>query len=111
MIEVIDIQANLKAILKKNGILQKQVAHELGMTEQGLSNWFTRNTSMTFEQITRICEVAKIPVVDAVTWPVKYVPESQEPSPICEECQKKQETIDNLNELLREYKQKLKQKK
>lgn len=109
MNEMIDIQANLKSILKKNGILQKQVAKSLGMTEQGLSNWFTRKTDMTFNQISRICEVAGISVIDAVTWPVKYVPED-ESKPICEECKRKAEIIDNLQELLRKYKIESKQK-
>ena len=110
MNETIDIQANLRQILKEKGILQKQVAQSLGMTEQGLSNWFTRKTDMTFDQITRICGVAGISVIDAVTWPIKYVPE-EESKPICEECKRKDEIIDNLQELLRKYKQDTKKKK
>ena len=101
---MIDIQENLKAILKERGVLRKQVAKELGITEQGLSNWFTRKTDLSFQQISRICEVAGVSVVDAVTWPVKYVPEDQTKQE-CEDCKRKDEIIDNLQDLLRKYKQ------
>lgn len=106
----IDIQKNLRALLKKHGVLHKQVAAALGMTSQGLSNWFTRKDDLSFSQITRICEVAKISIVDVVTFPEEYVPKKSE-NPICEECKRKDEIIDNLNELLRKYKIELKKYK
>lgn len=107
---MIDIQENLKAILKEKQVLQKNVAKELGVTEQALSNWFNRKTDLSFSQITRICEVAKVSIVDAITWPEKYVPADQT-NPACEECKRKDEIIDNLTELLRRYKQDTKKKK
>lgn len=107
---MIDIQENLKAILKERGVLRKQVAAELGMTESGLSNWFTRKNDLSFTQITRICEVAGVSIVDAVTWPVKYVPED-EVNPACEECKRKDEIIDNLQELIRKLRAENKQKR
>ena len=100
---MIDIQKNISAILKNKGILRKSVAKELGITEAGLSNWFTRKSDLSFSQISRICEVAGISIVDAITYPEKYVPEGLE-NPSCEECKRKDEIIDNLNELLRLYK-------
>ncbi len=101
---MIDIQENLKAILKERGFSQKTVAKDLGITEQALSNWFNRKTDLSFNQITRICEVVKVSIVDAITWPDKYVPADQA-NPACEECKRKDEIIDNLQELLRKYKQ------
>lgn len=102
---MIDIQENIKAILAERGILQKQVAARLGITDQAYSNWFTRKADLSFGQIQRICEAAGISVVDVVTYPEKYVPEGQG-APVCEECKKKDEIIDNLNLLIKQLKQK-----
>lgn len=106
---MISIQKNIRQILSDRGILQKQVANKLGMSDQAFSNWFTRKSDLTFDQIQRICEAAGISLVDVVTYPVKYIPES-EAQPNCEECQKKQKMIDNLTELLDIYKAKSKKK-
>lgn len=107
---MIDIQGNLKALLDKKGVLQKNVAKELGISEQAVSNWFTRKTDLSFTQVSRICEVAGISIVDAVTYPDEYVPKDTV-KPECEECKRKDEIIDNLTELLRRYKQDSKKKK
>lgn len=106
---MISIQKNIRSILSDRGILQKQVANKLGMSDQAFSNWFTRKSDLTFDQIQRICEAADISLVDVVTYPVKYIPES-DAKPNCEECQKKQKMIDNLTELLDIYKAKSKKK-
>lgn len=103
---MIDIQKNIRAILAERGIMQKQVALKLGMTDQALSNWFTRKTDLTFTQVQRICEVSGIELVDVVTYPVKYVPEDQAVAPACEECRKKDEIIENLNLLIKQLKTK-----
>ena len=106
---MINIQKNLEALLKEKRVLRKQVATALGVSQQTLSNWFNRSTDLSFSQITQICEVGGFSVIDAVTWPEKYVPESQA-KPNCDECRRKDEVIDNLNELLRKYKQEKQQK-
>lgn len=108
---MIDIQKNIRAILSERGIMQKQLAAKLGMTDQALSNWFTRKDDLSFTQIQRICEAAGIEIVDVVTYPDKYVKESEVSDPECEKCKEKDEIIANLNELLAIYKQKLKMKK
>jgi len=106
---MINIQKNLVALLEEKRVLHKQVATALGVSQQTLSNWFNRSTDLSFSQITQICEVGGFSVIDAVTWPEKYVPESQA-KPNCDECRRKDEVIDNLNELLRKYKQEKQQK-
>ena len=106
---MIDVQENIRAILKDKGVLHKEVAYKLGMTEQGLSNWFTRKTDLSFSQITRICEVSGINIVDAITYPVKYVPEETK-NPVCEECARKDKIINNLTELIEIYKNKQKKR-
>lgn len=108
---MIDIQKNIRAILAERGIMQKQLAAKLGMTDQALSNWFTRKDDLSFTQIQRICEAAGIEIVDVVTYPDKYVKDSEASEPYCEKCKEKDEIIANLNELLSVYKQKLKMKK
>lgn len=107
---MIDLQANLKAILKERGILQKNVALAMGVTDAAVSNWFKRNDEMKFSTITQICEKLNISVVDVVTYPKKYISED-EINPTCEECRRKDEIIENLTELLRIYKKESKQKK
>ena len=108
---MIDIQKNIRAILSERGIMQKQLAAKLGMTDQAWSNWFTRKDDLSFTQSQRICEAAGIEIVDVVTYPDKYVKESESSDPECEKCKEKDEIIANLNELLAIYKQKLKMKK
>lgn len=101
---MIDVRKNLKAIIDERGLSQKKIAIEVGMTESALSNWLNEKSLPTLKKTLEICEVIGVSVVDAFTYPVKYVPED-EARPTCEECKKKDEIIDNLNELLRRYKQ------
>lgn len=101
---MIDVRANLKAIMAEKGISQKKLALDAGVEQNALSNWFNYSGDATLQKITDLCEALGVSVVDALTYPVKYVPED-EARPTCEECKKKDEIIDNLNELLRRYKQ------
>jgi len=102
-------QENLCAIIKERHLLLKKVAIELNVKSGAVSNWLHRDSDIPFTRLSRICEILEIEVVDVITYPIHYVPE-QDMEPSCEECIKKQETIDNLNELLRSYKAKLKEK-
>jgi predicted transcriptional regulator len=106
---MIDLQENLGAILKERGILHKNVAQAMGVTDAAVSNWFNRTVELKFSTISQICEKFKIPVVDVVTYPKKYIPQDSV-NPECEECRKKDEMIENLTELLRRYKAEAKQK-
>lgn len=106
---MIDVKKNLKQILEERGIMQKQVALALGISDQAISNWFNGTEDVKLRKITQICEAAGVSVIDVLTYPVKYVPESQA-KPDCEECIKKQKIIDNLTELLDIYKAKSKKK-
>ena len=106
---MIDVRKNLRSIIEERGISQKKIAIEVGMKQNSLSNWLSYHGDASLKKITEICKVLGISVVDALTYPVKYVPEDQV-SPTCEECKRKDEIIDNLNELLRKYKQENKQK-
>jgi transcriptional regulator with XRE-family HTH domain len=107
---MIDIKRNLKAILEERGIMQKQVAQGLGISDQAVSNWFNSPKDVKVSRITQMCEVFHIPVVDVFTYPEKYIPENQA-NPACEECRRKDEIIENLTELLRIYKTEAKKKR
>ncbi len=106
---MIDIIKNIEEIRSKKGIKQAEIGRELGTSQSGYSNYVNRNTDMPFSRLSHIADVLGVSVVDIITWPIKYVP-SDMVAPECEECKKKDEIIDNLNELIREYKQKLKAK-
>lgn len=107
---MIDIKRNLKAILEEKGIMQKQVAQGLGISDQAVSNWFNNSKDVKVSRITQMCEVFHISIVDVFTYPEKYIPENQA-NPSCEECRRKDEIIENLTELLRIYKTEAKKKR
>ena len=94
---MIDVRKNITAIIEDRGILKKNVA-------SAISNWLHSKGQPTIRKTLEICEALGISIVDVFTYPEKYVPISQI-NPPCEECKKKDEIIDNLNELLRRYKQ------
>lgn len=106
---MIDLQENLSAVLKERGILYKNVAQAMGVTDAAVSNWFNRTVELKFSTVSQICEKFQIPIVDVVTYPEKYISEKSI-NPACEECKKKDEIIEYLTELLRRYKAEAKQK-
>lgn len=103
---MIDIIANIEAIRQEKGIKQSEMGKRLGTTQSGYSNFVNRNTDMPFSRISQIADILGVSVVDIVTYPDKYVPEDQMATPTCEECQKKDEIIENLNLLIKQLKQK-----
>ena len=106
---MIDVRKNLKAIIEERKLSQKIIAIECGMTESGLSTWLSSKSDASIRKTSVICEAIGISIVDAFTYPEKYVPENQA-HPACEECKRKDEIIDNLTELLRRYKAEAKSK-
>lgn len=104
---MLDIKKNLNALVEKQGFSQKQVAAALGITQQAYSAWFNRTKGFAFEHIEQVCKVINVSVVDVITYPAKYVDLATLPQE-CEECQRKQETIDNLNEYIKLLKTKMK---
>lgn len=107
---MIDVRKNLKAIIEERKLSQKQIAFDSGMTESGLSTWLSSKSDASLRKTSAICEAIGISLVDALTYPEKYVPEDQA-HPACEECKRKDEIIDYLSELLRRYKQDTKKRK
>lgn len=77
-----------------------------------MSTWLSSDNDASLRKTSEICEAMGISIVDALTYPIRYIPEDSI-NPTCEECKKKDEIIDYLTELLRRYKaeSKLKPKK
>lgn len=109
---MINVRKNLKAIILERGLSQKQIAFECQMKESALSAWLSSEGDASLRKTSEICEAMGISLIDALTYPKKYIPEDSI-NPTCEECKKKDEIIDYLTELLRRYKAdtKLKPKK
>ena len=107
---MIDVRKNLKAIIEERKLSQKQIAFDCGMTESGLSTWLSSKSDASLRKTSVICEAIGISIVDAFTYPEKYVPEN-DAHPACEECKRKDELIDNLQELIRKLRAENKQKK
>lgn len=99
---MIDIQQNIEAIRKEKGIKQAELARRLNITQGGYSHYICRNLDIPFFRLQLIAEALKVSVIDIITYPEVYVPKSSIPT-TCEECEKKQETIDNLNKLIKVY--------
>ena len=106
---MINVRKNLKAIIVERGLSQKQIAFECGMKESALSTWLSSDNDASLRKTSEICEAMGISIVDALTYPQRYIPEDSI-NPACEECKKKDEIIENLSELLRRYKAEAKQK-
>lgn len=102
---MIDIISNIEALRKSKGIKQEEMGRLLGTTQTGYSNYINRNSDMPFSRLSRIADILQVSVIDILTYPEKWVPES-DAIPECEDCKKKQEIIDNLSELLRIYRNK-----
>lgn len=102
---MIEIVKNIESIRNELGITQKEMGKKLGMSQQSYSQYMNVNTDLPLSLIEKIAKVYNMEIVNLIMYPQKYVPEG-ETDPVCDECRKKQETIDNLNELLRIYKSK-----
>jgi len=88
---------NIEEIRKEKGIKQIFIAKQMGVTQAAYSNYVNRNEDISMSRLTQIANIFRMSVIDVLTYPIKYVPETES----CEECQKKEETIENLNELIK----------
>lgn len=107
---MIEIQKNIEAIRRAKGIKQVEMGNRLGVSQMAYSNYVNRDADIPFSRLEKIAEALRISVMDIITYPEHYVPDSIV-TPECEECVKKQKTIDNLNTLIEVLQTKLKNKK
>lgn len=90
------IQEQIEQIRKDKGFKQSYVANRLGISQSTYSQYFTRNADIRFSLVSQICDILGITIVDAITYPIKYVPIDEAPKE-CPECRKKDLIIENLN--------------
>jgi transcriptional regulator with XRE-family HTH domain len=91
------IVANIEAVRKKVGVKQEVLAERLGVTQGTYSGYLTQNQDIKIGLLLEIANKLGVPVIDIITWPVKYVPENVS----CEKCSDKEEIIRNLNNYIR----------
>lgn len=89
------ILKNIEAIRKEKHIKQEVIAAELGIKQSSYSSYITRESDITFSRLSHISDILGISVVDIITWPEKYVPESDSQS--CKRCEENDNTIKHLN--------------
>ena len=92
-----DIAANIESMRKKVGIKQEVLAERLGVTQGTYSGYLTQNQDIKYGLILDIANKLGVPVVDIITWPDKYVLESDS----CYRCKEKDEIIKNLNNYIK----------
>ena len=95
---MIEVTKNIEAIRQAKGLSQSELGHRLGVKQTTYSNWVNRSLDMPFGRLSAIADALGMDVIDVLTYPTKYVP--YDPDFECEECKKKQATIDNLNTLI-----------
>jgi transcriptional regulator with XRE-family HTH domain len=91
-----DIGANIEAIRKEKGIKQEVLAQMLGVTQGTYSGYLTQNKDLKYGRILEIANILNVNVVDLITYPEKFVPESD----ACLKCKEKDEIIRNLNDFI-----------
>ena len=102
---MVRILENLEAIRKERGVKQEVIANKLGVSQATYSGYLRDTGDMMISRLQEIADIIGVSLVDIVTYPEKYVPVS-DVTVECDECRKKQETIDNLNFLIRQLKKK-----
>jgi len=91
-----DILTNIEEIRKNKGLTQTVLAEKLGIGQSAYSNYISRNSDMKFSLLEKIADALQVPVIDIITYPKVYVPNSH----ICTDCIEKDKTIQNLNEYI-----------
>ena len=89
---------NIEAIRKEKRIKQEVLASELGIRQSSYSAYITRESDITFSRLLQISNILGVKVVDVITYPEKYVPESSVMQ--CSGCMEKDKTIQHLNKYI-----------
>lgn len=104
-----NILNNIEVIRKEKRIKQEVIAAELGIKQSSYSSYITRESDITFSRLSHISDILSVSVIDIITWPEHYVPESSVKH--CESCTEKDITIANLNKYIKTLEEKLEQMK
>jgi len=99
-----DISKKIKQICKENGLKQEFIAHKLGITQGTLAGKLANGNEIKYSLILEISNITKIPIIDIIAYPDKYVPEVN----MCSDCAEKKEVIRNLNNYIKVLETKIK---
>lgn len=99
-----DIVSNIESIRKEKGYKQEVFAEMLGVTQGTYSGYLTRNKDLKYQQLLDFANKLDVSIIDIITYPVKYVPETDK----CSECRDKDKIIRNLNNYIEVLEKKLK---
>lgn len=91
------IEKKLKAICKEKGVKQDVIAKELGITQGTLSGKLKKGDDIKYSLLLEIANIAKIPIIDIITYPEIYVPKQKQ----CEKCEEKDEIIRHLTNYIK----------
>lgn len=97
---------NLEAIRKEKGIKQATLAEMLGVHQNTYSGYLTKTGDLKISRLSQICDKLNIKMIDVITYPEKYVPESNE----CTKCKEKEDIIRHLSNYIDLLERRLKAK-
>lgn len=100
------IYKNIEIIRKKKDIKQDVVAAKMGIAQGSYSQLFTRNKDIKFNRLIEIAKILDVPVIDIITYPIKYVPENSQNFD-CQNCKDKDDIIRHLNNYIKILEQRL----
>ncbi len=94
-----EILKNIEEIRKEKHIKQVVIADILGIKQPAYSNFINRDSDISYSRLLQISNALGVSVIDIITWPEKWVPESQQ-AHVCEGCLEKDKIIQNLNDYI-----------
>jgi transcriptional regulator with XRE-family HTH domain len=97
-----NILKNIETIRKEKRINQDVLAEMLGITQGTYSGYLTQNKDIRYGLLLDIANKMDVSVIDIITYPDKYVPQSEQ----CLACKEKDLIIRNLNEYINILKKK-----
>lgn len=93
-----EVLNNIEIIRKEKRIKQEVIAAELGIKQSSYSSYIRRESDITYSRLLHISNILGVSVIDIITYPEKYVPET--PVKHCSDCTEKDRTIQHLNKYI-----------
>lgn len=101
------IKENINILIKKAGKTQDDVANELGIKQNTLSEKISQDVNIKYKLISDIADILGIRAIDIITYPDKYVKETK----TCEKCEELRLEIKHLNEYIELLKKQINKQK
>lgn len=100
-----NILRNVESIRQEKRIKQEVVARALGIKQPAYSNFINRDSDPSYDWLLQVSNSLGVSVVDIITYPEKWVPESSIKH--CAECTEKDKVIKSLNNYIEILEKKL----